>query len=144
MAKKNKGNELIKKTAPQGQGKEIGIRRTLVAEQRFSGPIPPAEEFKKYGDVLPDAPERLFAVFEAESKSAREDRNFALKANVRKDSRAQWMSFIIMLAAMGMTTVAIVFGKNITPGIVTGLATLFLALRVLFPGRKRKNDSEET
>jgi len=142
LGKKNKGNDL----ARVSNHKELKIKRTLIAAQRFSGPIPPADEFRKYGEVLSDAPERIFAVFEAESKTAREDRSFALRAEVKRDARAQWMSFGIMIAAMAMTTLAIMFGRNIAPAIITGLATLFLALKVLFPTNntaKKKNSEQD-
>lgn len=55
----------------------------------------------------------------------------ALKAETERDLRAQWMSFVIMLASLGLTSLAVIYG-NAATGIVTGLATLFLALRVLF------------
>lgn len=77
-------------------------------------------------------------VFEQDSKHTRDMQKDALSAEIKRDTRAQWMSFIIMLVALAVTAVSIIFGKNIAPGIITGLGTLFVALRVLYIGKKKE------
>lgn len=115
-------------------------KSSVIAAQRFVGPIPPPEIFKQYGEIVPDAPERILKVFEEDSQHTRTMQSAGLKAEVDRDRRAQWMAFVIMLAALVLTGVAIVFGQNIAPGIITGLATLFLALKVLFPSKGSSKD----
>ena len=112
--------------------KEQDEEHVIAAARQFTGPIPPPEVFRQYGEIVPDAPERILKVFEQDSEHTRKMQYMGLKAEVDKDKRAQWMAFMIMLAALGLTGVAIIFGQNIAPGIITGLATLFLALIVLF------------
>ena len=130
--KSNKPNEVVKKHE----------KRQIIAAEQFKGPIPPPEIFRKYGEVVHDAPERILKVFEQDSQHTREMQKLALTHDAKRDGRAQWMTFFIMIAALGLTAIAIIFGKNIAPGIITGLATLFLALKVLFSGRKNtKNGS---
>jgi uncharacterized membrane protein len=113
----------------------------LVAAQ-FSGPIPSPEVFKQYGMVVPDAPERILQVFEKDSEHTREMQKIALQGEIDRDSRGQWMAFIIMIASLGLTAIAIIYQQNIA-GIVTGLATLFMALKVLYGNKNSssKNDN---
>ena len=36
----------------------------LETEHSFRGPLPAPEDFKAYGDVIPDAPERILSMME--------------------------------------------------------------------------------
>lgn len=135
--KKLKNNALSKKEdiiSPQ----EL---KGIVAAKEFYGPIPPPEIFRQYGEVVPDAPERILKVFEQDSQHVREMKKLALINESKKVCRAQWMAFVIMLAAIGLTAISIIYGKNIAPGVITGLATLFIALKVLFVGSKNNDSS---
>ncbi len=114
-----------------GNGNKKGKGQVIAAAQQFSGPIPPPEVFQQYGHVIPDAPERILKVFELDSQHTRDMQKAALDAETKRDSRAQWMAFGIMLAALGLTALAVVYG-NAASGIITGLATMFLGLRVFF------------
>jgi len=44
------------------------IRREIHQISHFSGPLPPPEQFQKYGSVLPDAPDRILAMAELGQK----------------------------------------------------------------------------
>jgi len=59
-----------------------------------------------------------------------------------RDSRAQWLSFTIMLVSLGVVVLAIIY-NNLPTGIISSLATLFLALRVLFV-KKNRNTHNRT
>jgi uncharacterized membrane protein len=57
-------NEVLESLEPE---KRAIIEKTIIAiEERssYSGPLPPPEDFKAYGDVLPNAPERILNAFE--------------------------------------------------------------------------------
>lgn len=143
-ARKNKSKpaSVIPSQQPNGEvAPELTKAQLIAAQESFSGPIPPPEIFRQYGEVIPDAPERILRVFELDSEHTREMQMTALKAETSKDERAQWMAFIIMLSSLGLTALAIRYG-NAPSGVVTGLATLFLALRVLFV--KKNGGSEGT
>jgi len=109
--------------------------------ERHEGPIPSPDVFKRYGEVVPDAPERILKVFEQDSQHTREMQKIAITGEVSRDARAQWMAFAIMIAALGVTTYSIIAGKNITAAIA-GLGTLFLTLGVLFGDKKGKKPKE--
>ena len=131
MKLKSNNNEPIVASPVVENGNKKGKGQVIAAAQQFSGPIPPPEVFEKYGYVIPDAPERILKVFELDSQHTREMQKAALEAETKRDSRAQWMAFSIMLAALGLTALAVIYG-NAASGIITGLATMFLGLRVLF------------
>lgn len=139
--KSGKNNKPVIATPVNGNGNEKekgkGQSHIIAAAQQFSGPIPPPEVFQKYGDVIPDAPERILKVFEKDSQHTRDMQKAALDAETKRDLRAQWMAFTIMLAAIGLTAFAVVYG-NSAAGIITGLATMFLGLRVLFVNKNNE------
>lgn len=39
-------------------------RGIFAIQQSYSGPLPPAREFREYKEVMPDAPERILAMAE--------------------------------------------------------------------------------
>ncbi len=40
------------------------VERRVLARQAFSGPIPHPDIFRQYGEIIPNAPERILKVFE--------------------------------------------------------------------------------
>ena len=121
---------------------DVMRKATAILEQsvmHYSGPLPHPDLLRQFGEIVPNGPERIFKVFEAESEHAREMQKLSLQADVERDRRAQWMSFAIMLTSLGVVAFAIYCGSTIVAGIAgifSALAVLFLALRVLFPKRK--------
>ena len=60
-------NDLAESNGKSEIIEESGNRRAVVAETKFSsGPLPAPEEFQRYGEVLPDAPERILRMAEHE------------------------------------------------------------------------------
>ncbi|WP_273483568.1 DUF2335 domain-containing protein [Desulforamulus ruminis] len=123
----------------QAKQQSRNAKLTIAAQESFSGPIPPPEVFRRYGEVVSDAPERILRVFELESEHTRNMQRICLEAEIARDKRAQWMAFAVMSAALGVTIFAIRYG-DIPTGIISALATLFFALRVLFI-KKDTNES---
>lgn len=121
---KNKTND---KPAALETAKPNGI----IAAQRFAGPLPPPEVFKQYGNVIPDAPERILKVFEEDSKHTRDMQRKALEAETKRDLRAQWMAFLVMFGTLGVLAIAVVSG-NVTNTIVSAMITMLFGLKVLF------------
>ena len=130
---------------PKMSIRSIRVQRHSIEHiYQYIGPIPSPELFRKYGEVVPDAPERILRVFEQDSQHRREMQKLSITFKTRRDTRAQWMAFVIMVVALGVTAVSVIFGQNVAPGIITGLATLFLALKVLFIGEKKESEDLDT
>jgi uncharacterized membrane protein len=138
-ANNNNNVEVIPPDKPDKPDKQEAV----ITAQKFEGPIPHPEILRMYGEVVPDAPERILKVFELDSQHTREMQMTALKAETARDIRAQWMAFIIIIAAIGLTAFAIKYG-NSASAIIASLATLFLALRVLFFKKEKEPTKNET
>lgn len=104
-------------------GKNKG--QLLVANQH-TGPIPTAEEFARYGEVIPDAPERILKVFEEDSKHVRELQSAALSGEISLDRRGQWMAFSTLLGILIIVVYALYLG-NVTFAGIASLAFLGMA-----------------
>lgn len=115
----------------------------------FNGPIPHPDIFKKYGEVVSDAPERILRVFEDDSKHSREIQSKALDAQKSDNRRIHWMAWSLIAGGYVMSALFAVMNKDWLAGIVltttiVGTVTGFLQSRkdasdVIAP----KNEDEE-
>lgn len=98
----------------------------LIAAQEYTGPIPPAEEFAKYGQVIENAPERILKVFEEDSQHVREMQKTALDGEVARDKRGQWMAFTVLMSLFCVIVYSLYLG-NVTFAGIAGLAFIAMA-----------------
>jgi uncharacterized membrane protein len=100
-----------------------GVRQ-VVAAQTFSGPLPHPDIFRKYGEVIPDAPERILRVFEEDSRHVREIGKTALDAAKGDNRRSHWMAFVLIALGLILTGWLAYLGRDVLAGIVaTGTLT---------------------
>ena len=104
---------------------------TKVVAAEYRGPIPPPNLLREYGNIVPDAPERILRVFEEDSAHTRKMQEKALEAEISRDTRAQWMAWSIMAASFALTAFLAYLGQ-LAAGTFSALATLFVAIRVLY------------
>jgi len=114
------------------------VQQRLVAVRQertsFNGPIPHPDIFKKYGEVIPDAPERILRVFEEDSKHSREMQSKALDAQKGDNRRVHWMAYSLIAGGYVMSAVFALMDKDWLAGIVltttiVGTVTGFLQSR---------------
>ena len=96
----------------------IAARRTVTRTEKFNGPIPHPDIFRKYGEVIPDAPERILRVFEADSQHVREITMSALVAQRADNKRIHWMAFGLIAGGYAMSGLFAYFNKDVLAGIV--------------------------
>ena len=103
-----------------------------------SAPLPTPEEFKEYGQVLPNAPERIMRMAENASESA-------IRSEYRTDNLIRYLMFGVPLIAIGCLVLAAYLaylGYDVTGGI-TGLggalAYMFSFGRGLFRRKPQKD-----
>lgn len=113
----------------------------LVAQQSFSGPIPHPDIFKKYGEVIPDAPERILRVFEEDSCHARDIANKALDAQKADNKRTHWMAWSLIFSGLVLVGLLAWLNKDVLAGIVAG-TTLAGTIASLINGSRDKRISE--
>lgn len=113
MARRKRTGDLAP-TEPQHSAKSRPSSGSAIIEQRsvhveYRGPVPDPETLRRYGEVIPTAPERILAMAERE-QTHRHKLDCAVHAGAEQEfqaelklrSRAQWMAcvLVIMLVAL--------------------------------------------
>lgn len=78
----------------------------LRAERFWSGALPRPEDFAKYGEVVPDAPERILRMAEAEQQHRIDMEGQIVPANNKAGLRGQWLGAAISVVALALAVVA--------------------------------------
>jgi uncharacterized membrane protein len=99
---------------------EQRIEQILSQSSHFSGPIPHPEIFKLYGEIMPDAPNRILTVFEEDSKFARDLPLKALEAQKEDNCRAHWMAWSLVIGSFMLSLAFAFMDKDYLSGIVLG------------------------
>lgn len=114
----------------------------LIAQNIYSGPIPPPEHLEKYSQIYPDAPKRIFDLAEKNQQFDFEQKNKVLKlhekeldnnANITK--RGQYLVFYLSFGFLIAATVCILLDKEIAAGIFS-LIPFSVILKYLLPNKK--------
>lgn len=103
----------------------------------FEGPIPHPEIFRQYGDVIPDAPERILKVFEDDSAHAREIQTAALLAQKGDNHRVHWMAWSLIASGYGLSALFAHWDKDWLAGIILS-STLLGTITGLLQNRKEE------
>ncbi|TQE92099.1 MAG: DUF2335 domain-containing protein [Spiribacter salinus] len=78
----------------------------LRAERVWSGALPRPEDFAKYGEVVPDAPERILRMAEAEQRHRIDMEGQLVPANNKAGLRGQLLGAAISVVALTLAVVA--------------------------------------
>jgi uncharacterized membrane protein len=92
--------------------------RQVIQQSKFQGPIPHPDIFRKYGEVVPDAPERILRVFEQDSAHAREIQNAALDAQKGDNKRVHWMAWSLIAGGYLLSALFAHWNKDWLAGII--------------------------
>lgn len=95
-----------------------------VRQQRYSGPLPHPDLFRQYGEVIPDAPERILRVFEDDSRHVREIQRDVLDAQKRDNQRVHWMAYSLILGGFAISLVFALMKEPYLAGTVLGTTLL--------------------
>jgi uncharacterized membrane protein len=113
---------------------EQRVKQVVAHHAHFQGPIPHPDIFRKYGEIVPDAPERILRVFEDDSKHARDIQVAALEAQKADNGRVHWMAWSLIMGGYILSVVFAAFDKDTLSGIIlattlTGTITGFIQSR---------------
>jgi len=108
----------------------------VVAQQTFSGPVPPPGLMAEYKTVDPDLPNRILTMAEQEQKHAHEMELSALTATVANETRGQIFAFVVSLIIIIGAVYLIGTGKQIAGTILAGSTLIGLAY-LFITGRKK-------
>lgn len=92
--------------------------QSVVNHTSFAGPIPHPEIFREYGEIIPDAPERILRVFEDDSKHVRDIQVNALEAEKQDNKRVHWMAFCLIISGFVLSAFFAWIDKDWLSGII--------------------------
>lgn len=117
------------------------LMKTTKTEQSFNGPIPHPEIFRKYGEVIPGAPERILRVFEEDSKHIRDIEVLAIEAKKRDNRRVHWMAWSLIAGGYVMAGLFASMNKDWLAGVV--LTTTIIGTVTGFLQGQKEHPSEK-
>ena len=94
------------KLHPDGSQESIEVR----AERSWSGALPRPEDFAKYAEIVPDAPERILRMAEKEQEHRISLESSIVPANERAGRRGQWLGAFISILALSLAVLAVYLG----------------------------------
>lgn len=123
---------------------ELSKETTTVVsmQQHYSGPLPPAQEFKAYGEVLPDAPERILSMAESEQKHRHKKEMRALNVRILTSVAGMIFGVVIVVLCVWFAYKLGMSGHDWLAGsivaITTSCAMIFVLRRTPNKGQQEK------
>lgn len=120
-------------------------KQVSIAIQQYSGPMPSAEQFARYEQVLPGTALAIRDEFQANGKHVREMERRAMEAAINDKRENRWVAFILVLLCLAAVLWLAHIGATTLAGVVAG--STILAILTAFMNRPRMvkppNDSED-
>lgn len=117
---------------------ETGEERATVLsmQQHYSGPLPPAQEFKSYGEVLPSAPDRILTMAEAEQRHRHKRETFAIYVRAANSIIGMLLGIVIVVLCLLFAYQLGMGGHDWLAGSIVAIAT---SCATIFVIRKAPN-----
>ena len=94
--------EIVDEEHPEKGGRElrrISVRR-ISAARLYAGPLPPAEDLKKYNEATPDAADRIIKMAENEQIHRHHREEKELDLNTKFERQGQWFGFVLSILSL--------------------------------------------
>lgn len=101
----------------------------IESERSFQGPLPAPEDFKAYGEVIANAPERILAMTEKQVDHRIKTEGNIISGGLIESRRGQWMGYSIVIILIAMSALLAILGHDWVAG---GMMTAAIALAVVF------------
>ena len=118
------------------------IALSVVQESSHSGPLPSAEQYRQYEEILPGAAERILAMAEKEQEGRLEWQRKALDASIHFRHRGQ--TFAGILAGLFVLVAVLLVALQQYIPAVTVLGMIAALAGVFISGRYGKAAKDET
>lgn len=112
-----------------------GILSQSYQRSFHSGPLPAVEEYRAYGEVVPDAPERILRMAERDQEAKHRIIEKQIVQNSRAVSQGQWMGFTTMLVALVGAIYLASTGQPTIAALLAGPSVLVPIMRFYFHGK---------
>lgn len=129
MSTKNKNNN----NQPTKNQTTVQIKQTQATT--YSGPIPAAEEFRKYEEILPGAADRILTMAEAQATHRQELETLAVKGGLINSRIGQITGLIFFIFLITAGTFLIFWDKDVV-GLISILSSVGGALTTFFYGKR--------
>ena len=133
-------NEVLETLEPEQRSKIVSAFMALETEHSFRGPLPAPEDFKAYGDVIPDAPERILSMMERQVEHRISTERNIVTSGLKESIRGQWMGYSIVVILIGLSTLLALCGHDLTAG---GMVAAAIALAVVFVLKQNPHTKEQ-
>ncbi len=135
-------NEVLAKLAPEQRTIIIKAFMAMKSERSFRGPLPAPEDFKAYGEVIENAPERILSMTEQQVKHRINTEDSIVKSGLSESRRGQWMGYSIVLVLILLAALLAMKGHDWVAG---AMMTAAIGLAVIFVLRQnpRKEEREK-
>lgn len=121
--------------SPDGERITVSYEETVEVSKRHSGPLPSVEAFRAYGEVVPDAPERILRMAEKEQDAYHQFMHSGQARQTRIIATGQWMGFIGMMVALGGAIFLATAGHTTVAIALASPAVLIPIMRFYFHGK---------
>ena len=133
-------NKVLETLEPEQRTKIESAFMALETEHTFRGPLPAPEDFKAYGEVIPDAPERILCLMEQQVEHRISTERNIVTSGLKESRRGQWMGYSIVVILIGLSTLLALCGHDLTAG---GMVAAAIALAVVFVLKQNPHTKEQ-
>lgn len=133
-------NKVLETLEPEKRSKIVSAFMALETEHSFRGPLPAPEDFKAYGEVIPDAPERILCLMEQQVEHRISTERNIVTSGLKESRRGQWMGYSIVVILIGLSTLLAFYGHDVTAGI---MITAAIGLAVVFVLKQNPHEKEQ-
>lgn len=125
---------------------KVGIRNQLQLTQteirQHSGPLPPADELQRYGQVVRDGAERIMTMAEAQQQHRMQLEKTVVSSQQAQSAAGQWMGFCLVVLMVIAGTWLGLSGKEVAAATVFGTTILGVAGVFVIGRRSQAKDLE--
>ena len=111
----------------------------MESERTFRGPLPAPEDFKAYGEMIPNAPERILSMTEQQVLHRIHTEESIVKSGLVESRRGQWMDYSIVLILIEISTLLVSYGHD---WVAETMMTAAIGLSVIFVLRQNPREKE--
>lgn len=116
--------------------------------ESFRGPMPSPEFLAQYDKIVPGCARMIVDEFQSNSKHSRNMDLLGINGMIRRDARAQWMAYTLVLLGFVLIWELASTGKEksaiaVATALLVGIATAFLTGHGPWGGKKDDSEKEE-
>lgn len=134
-------NKVLDSLNPEQRHTLVKAFMAIESERTFQGPLPAPEDFKAYGEVINNAPERILAMTEKQVNHRIQTEEHIVNGGLLESRRGQWMGYSIVVLLIIATAVLALQGHDWVSGI---MMTAAIGLAVVFVLRQNPKSEKES